>query len=67
LHTEIDGKIIREYITSEEGNYNDYYNSLYDSIRLDKPLPVTPEEGAEVVKIIETAFESSKKQSVIHT
>lgn len=66
LHTEIHGKIIREYITSEQGNYNDYYNALFDSIRLHKPLPVTPEEGAEVVKIIETAFESSKKQSVIH-
>jgi len=66
LHTEADGKIIREYITSKQGNYNDYYNALYESIRFHKPLPVTPEEGAKVVKIIETAFESSKKESVIH-
>lgn len=66
LHTEVDGKVIREYIASKQGNYNDYYNALYESIRFHKPLPVTPEEGAQVVKIIETAFESSKKESVIH-
>ena len=65
LHTEIDGKVIREYISSEQGNYNDYYNALYDSIRLHKPLQVTAEEGAQVVKIIETAFESSKIEKVI--
>ena len=66
LHTEVDGKVIREYIASKQGNYNDYYNALYESIRFHKPLPVTAEEGAQVVKIIETAFESSKKESVIH-
>lgn len=65
LHTEIDGKVIREYISSEQGNYNDYYNALYDSIRFHKPLQVTAEEGAQVVKIIETAFESSKIERVI--
>jgi predicted dehydrogenase len=65
LHTEIDGKIIREYIPSFQGNYNDYYNAIYESIRNNKPLPVTAEEGMEVVQIIQTAFESSKVQCAI--
>jgi predicted dehydrogenase len=60
LHTEIDGKIIREYIPSFQGNYNEYYNAIYESIRNNKPLPVTAEEGMAVVQIIQTAFESSK-------
>ena len=65
LHTEIDGKEVKEYITSEQGNYGDYYQAIYDAIRNGKPNPVPPEEGEGVIKIIETAFESSKIQQVI--
>lgn len=65
LHTEIEGKIIREYIPSFQGNYNDYYNAIYESIRNHKPVPVTAEEGMAVIDIIETAFESSKVERVI--
>jgi len=65
LHTEIDGKIVREYITSEQGNYGDYYKGIYEAIRNNKPVPVTAEEGENVIKIIQTAFESSRVQKVI--
>lgn len=65
LHTEIDGQVVREYIPSFQGNYNDYYNAIYESIRNNQPVPVTPEEGMQVVQIIETAFGSSKLQCVI--
>ena len=65
LHTEINGEVVRKYIPSEQGNYNDYYDGIYEAIRNSKPLPVTPEEGAEVVKIIVAAFESSKVQRVL--
>jgi predicted dehydrogenase len=65
LHTEINGEVVRKYIPSEQGNYNDYYDGIYEAIRNYKPLPVTPEEGAEVVKIIVAAFESSKVQRVL--
>jgi len=66
LHTEKDGKIIREYVQSEQGNYDDYYTAIYEAIRNNKPLPVTAEEGANVIKIIETAFNSSKEGKVIN-
>jgi hypothetical protein len=36
----------------------------YFSIRNNKPLPVTAEEGKDVVEIIVKAFESSKSQKV---
>lgn len=65
LHTEKDGKIIREYIQSELGNYDDYYTAIYEAIRNNKPLPVTAEDGANVIKIIEAAFNSSKEEKVI--
>lgn len=65
LHTEIDGKIIREYIPSEKGNYMSYYNGVYDALRNDMPLPVTAEEGLNVIRIIEAAFKSAKEKRTI--
>ena len=65
LHTEIDGKEVREYIVSEQGNYNDYYDGIFNSIRNKAPLPVNAEEGKKVVQIIETAFESNRLQKVL--
>ena len=65
LHTEIDGKVIREYITSERGNYMSYYNGIYDAIRKDAPLPVTAEEGLNVIHIIEAAFKSVQEKRTI--
>ena len=65
LHTGIDGKEIREYISSEQGNYGDYYQRIYEAIRNGKPLPVTAEEGLSVIKIIEAAYESNKTNRVV--
>jgi scyllo-inositol 2-dehydrogenase (NADP+) len=65
LHTEIKGKEVIEFITSEQGNYNDYYNAIFEAIRNNEPLPVTAEEGAEVIKIIVAAFKSSESEKVI--
>ena len=65
LHTEKDGKTIREYIGSERGNYADYYDGIYEAIRNDKPVPVSGEDALNVIKIIETAFKSSDEKKVI--
>ncbi|MEO8861208.1 MAG: Gfo/Idh/MocA family oxidoreductase [Ginsengibacter sp.] len=65
LHTEKDGKIIKEYITSEQGNYNEYYNEIYGAIRENKPLPVTPEDALNVIKIIEAAYKSSEIRKAV--
>jgi predicted dehydrogenase len=65
LHTEINGKIIKEYIKSEKGNYGEYYDAIYQSIRNDQPLPVTAEEGLNVVRIIEAAFKSNDEKRVL--
>ena len=65
LHTEIDGVEERKYIDSEQGNYDDYYSGIYEAIRNNKPVPVTAEEGMNVIRVIEAAFESSKAQKVV--
>ncbi len=65
LHTEINGKIIKEYVPSLKGNYTGYYEGIYQAIRNNQPLPVTAEDGMKVIKIIEAAFQSSKERRVI--
>jgi scyllo-inositol 2-dehydrogenase (NADP+) len=64
LHTEINGEIIREYIQSEQGNYGEYYEAIYESIRNNKPIPVTAEQGLDVIRIIEAAFRSNEEKKV---
>ena len=65
LHTEKEGKEVREYIRSEQGNYNEYYDGIYESVRNNTPLPVTAQEGVNVIKIIETAYKSNEEEKVI--
>jgi len=65
LHTEKDGKIIREKIKTEKGDYMDYFEGIYQSIINNKPLPVHVDESIEVINIIEKAFESNHAKRVI--
>jgi predicted dehydrogenase len=64
LHTEKDGNIIREKVPTEIGNYGTYYALVEKAIRENKEMPVSAQEGIQVMKIIEAAFKSSelKKQ-----
>jgi scyllo-inositol 2-dehydrogenase (NADP+) len=66
LHTDKDGQnIIREYISSEKGNYMAYYDGLHQALRLDKPVPVSAEDGLKVIRIIEAAFKSVQEKRTI--
>jgi len=65
LHTEIDGKEIREHIPSARGNYGDFYAILYSALRENGPLPATAEQGLDVIRIIEAAYQSNREKRVI--
>ncbi|MFL5738984.1 MAG: Gfo/Idh/MocA family oxidoreductase [Flavisolibacter sp.] len=65
LHAEKNGKEIREYIPSLRGNYGDYYEGIYRSIRLHEPVVVAAEQGLDVIRIIEAAKRSNEKREVI--
>jgi len=62
IHTEIDGKVVREIYPSVKGGFDGYYRNLYRSIREGAPLSEKPEHGYNVIRLIELAFESSEKQ-----
>ncbi|MFN2439413.1 MAG: Gfo/Idh/MocA family oxidoreductase [Chitinophagaceae bacterium] len=65
LHTEKDGQVIREHIPSLQGNYMDYYDGIYKAIRNGEPVPVSAEDGLDVIRIIESAFKSSDEKKVL--
>ncbi len=61
LHNQ-DGKQI---IPSLAGNYMDYFDDVFTSIRANDPMPVNAVEAMQVITIIEAAFKSSKERRVI--
>ena len=65
IHYTKDGKLLREPIKSLQGNYYFFYDALHESIAKDTVEPVTATDGLNVMKIIETAIESSNKGMVI--
>ena len=65
LHTEKDGKIIHEKVPTLQGNYYDYYDGIYQSIRNGQPIQVTAEDGIRVMQIIDAAFRSNNERRVI--
>jgi len=65
LHTEKEGKIIRELVNTERGNYGDYYEDVFQAMKNNKEMPVTAEQGLNVIRVIELAFRSSKEKKVL--
>jgi predicted dehydrogenase len=66
LHTEIHGKIIREQVPTEKGDYAKYYEGIYQHIRNGVPLQVTADDGIWVMKIITAALVSAAEKRVIN-
>ena len=65
LHTEIDGKVIRERVPTEKGSYMDYFNGMYEAIRNNAPLPVTAEQGVRIIRVIEKAYQSRAEKKIV--
>jgi scyllo-inositol 2-dehydrogenase (NADP+) len=65
LHTERDGKVIREYVPTERGDYMDFFTGVYESIRHDRPLPVTAEEAVRIIRVIEKAYQSRDEKKIV--
>ena len=65
LHTEKEGKIIREHIPTLNGDYMEYYEGIYQALRNNGSVPVTGTEGKNVIRVIEAALLSNKEKKVI--
>jgi predicted dehydrogenase len=65
IHTEKDGKIIREKYPSHKGSYADYYHELYESIVNGQPVKEKPEHGYNTIRIMELAIQSNKEKRTV--
>lgn len=65
LHAEKNGEIVRGLLTPPQGNYMDYFDQMYKAIRFDEQVPVTAEDGLEVIKVIEAAIKSNEEGRVV--
>lgn len=62
LHTEGNGK---SRIPSLQGNYFDFYDGVYQALRNGQAMPVTADDGINVMKVIEAALLSQDTQEKI--
>lgn len=65
LNTEINGLHFMGRLETIPGNYQSYYNNIYDAIRNGADLIVQPEQSLDLMKIVEGAIESNKTGNVV--
>ena len=65
LHTERDGLVIKERIETEQGNYYGYFDEVYKAMTNDTTMPVTADDGINVMRILEAATKSNKEKRLI--
>lgn len=65
LHTEIEGTLIKKQIPSLQGNFGLYYKHLYETLANGAEVKEKGEHGYNTIKLIETAFESSRQKRTL--
>ena len=66
LHTEINDDILNLKVPTLQGNYYDFFDGVYQAIANGKTEPVTAQDGVNVMRIIEAAFQSSEQKRAIN-
>ncbi|UJR09640.1 hypothetical protein I4U23_013874 [Adineta vaga] len=66
LHTETkDGRIIKEKYQTLRGDYGLFYKQLYAAIVQEKNLEIRPEDGYNVIRMIELGYQSSREKKTV--
>jgi len=60
-----DGKDFEERVETIPGNYNIFYDNLFNAIRNGTELFVKPEEAVEVLKIVEACLQSNREKRAV--
>ena len=60
-----DGNDFEEVVETIPGNYNIFYDNVFDAIRKGAELLVKPEEAVEVLKILEACIKSNRDKRTI--
>ena len=65
LSTDTDGVITSTIIESERGDYGKYYEAVAAAILDNKPIPVSPQEGINIMKVLVAAKQSHETKQVV--
>ncbi len=65
LHTDMDGRVVRELYETIPGNYMAFFDNVYDVIRRGGKQIVNPTQVINSLIIIEKAIESHQKKNVV--
>jgi scyllo-inositol 2-dehydrogenase (NADP+) len=66
LHTEdSDGQIVKKKYSTLRGDYGLFYEQLYRAIIDGQPLNIRPEDGFNVIRLIELGFQSSNEKRTV--
>ena len=65
LHSEKNGKFLKELVPALQGNYYHYYDEVYKAISFGIEPPITALDGLKVMNIIDAAFLSYEQNAVI--
>lgn len=65
LHTEIDGQEVCRKYPGIPGNYDGFYQNVYEHLRLGKPLQTGARDVLDVIRVIEAAYQSQDGNKVI--
>ncbi|MGL5113037.1 MAG: Gfo/Idh/MocA family oxidoreductase [Flavobacterium sp.] len=65
LHTQIGEQLVKEKVPTLQGNYNAFFEGVYQAITKGKSMPVSGQEGVQVMQIIEAALKSNQKEQRI--
>jgi scyllo-inositol 2-dehydrogenase (NADP+) len=65
LNTEMNGLHFTGRIETIAGNYQSYYNNIYEAIRNNGELIVKPDQSLDLMKIIEGAIESNRTGNTV--
>ena len=63
--TESDSRQLIAKIESERGDYREFYQTLYATLRMNSPLAVTPQQARNTIKIIELAIKSNDEKRIL--
>lgn len=65
LVRERDGRLVAEVAHAEAGDYRRYYAGMHDAILHGHPIPVTPQQALDVMRLIELGVRSSEERREI--
>jgi scyllo-inositol 2-dehydrogenase (NADP+) len=65
LHVEDMCEVKRTRLCTEDGNYMEYFDNIYNAITANEGLKVTPYDGKLIIEVIEKAKQSSNEKRLL--